>query len=75
VGLLPPLRLALIDDKPNHKDDNTMDPNACLADILESLSPSEDPDPKDVAEKLRNLADWIDRGGFMPLVEDFSLVE
>lgn len=39
-----------------------MDPNACLREILEAVADGD----REVAEKLRDLADWIESGGFMP---------
>lgn len=45
-----------------------MDPTAALALILEGLEPCEDKDwaPGETVEALRNLADWLERGGFRP---------
>ena len=51
-----------------------MDPTATLQDILAMLADfdaSADPDEctyarADIAERLRNLADWIEKGGCMP---------
>lgn len=51
-----------------------MDPQACLWEILDSLEDArrwiaDDPAEREIiTEKLRALADWIDRGGFLPNV-------
>lgn len=45
-----------------------MDPVACwldIIDLLENGSPDEEADRGDLAYYLRNLADWIDKGGFI----------
>lgn len=46
-----------------------MDPNACLARILESLEDLRDGNEDardDAVEALRDLAEWLARGGFPP---------
>lgn len=48
-----------------------MDPTACLTEALEALDAiGDDPGERQTAiERLRGLADWLERGGFPPLVE------
>lgn len=47
-----------------------MDPDKCWEEILEllaGLQKEEDEDDRDeLVEHLRNLADWIGKGGFVP---------
>lgn len=45
-----------------------MDPNTALVEALKSLlDPANDPDNRNAAsEHLRDLADWLDNGGFAP---------
>lgn len=43
-----------------------MDPNTTLRDILSSLAEG---DGTEAAERLRDLADWLDSGGFCPAVD------
>lgn len=46
-----------------------MDPNICLIETLEALSALKngDEDMREVAvERLRALAQWLERGGFAP---------
>ena len=45
-----------------------MDPNATLSEILNHFLTGEDPER--AAELLRALADWIDKGGVMPDIND-----
>lgn len=40
-----------------------MDPNACFAELLESL---ESLDLETAAERLADLSEWMGRGGFAP---------
>ena len=42
-----------------------MDPDACLQIIDEELE-NEDPDQEVIAQHIRDLKDWILRGGFQP---------
>lgn len=42
-----------------------MDPNACLIRILEAMW---DDDREEVICGLEDLAEWLDKGGFMPTV-------
>jgi hypothetical protein len=50
-----------------------MDPDTCLFEILKSLSdhynhkPSDE--PEDIADRMRDLADWIEKGGWLPKVQ------
>lgn len=49
-----------------------MDPDACWAGIVAALS-SRVTDPVDrdlLVADLRNLADWISRGGYLPKVPE-----
>jgi hypothetical protein len=44
-----------------------MDPQACLVEILQNFSPAgTEKDREDTIEKLRALADWLEKGGFFP---------
>lgn len=47
-----------------------MDPNACWAAIVAAISnpDREEVDREQLAEDLRNLAEWIARGGVLPNV-------
>lgn len=42
-----------------------MDPNACLVAFLDACAES---DRESALELLENFTDWIDAGGFLPLV-------
>jgi len=42
-----------------------MDPTTSLSEILITLS-TPDIDPRSVVFHLRDLADWLDKGGFVP---------
>ena len=47
-----------------------MDPQQTLYNLLHELTQPE-PDRDQVAELLESLAQWIDRGGFLPIVQPF----
>ena len=51
-----------------------MDPTKCLTEILEELSQMNERSPlfdlMETAYSLRTLAQWIDRGGFPPDVDE-----
>jgi len=60
----------------SRKGGNRMDPLACLASILDGIGSLQagkewnqgTGDREEIADRLRALADWIDRGGFLPAV-------
>ena len=43
-----------------------MDPQTCLFELLEAI---EGGDSEAAAEHCENLAEWINKGGFLPTVE------
>jgi hypothetical protein len=50
-----------------------MDPNQCLLDILDQLSAGSF-DRSETVENLRNLATWLEAGGFCPLISNQSKI-
>jgi len=51
-----------------------MDPTACLTNLLDELLESE-PDRDRIVELLHALKGWIERGGFLPKMNDHYLLE
>lgn len=49
---------------------STMDPRTVLTDLLNQLS-EDDPDRDEICESLRNLHNWIKKGGFVPQVSSY----
>jgi len=47
-----------------------MDPNACWAEIIAAISnpDREEVDRDGLAQSLRDLADWVEKGGALPNV-------
>lgn len=45
-----------------------MDPEQCLSEILALLLTKFEEDRDDIVERLRALADWLEKDGFMPSV-------
>lgn len=60
------------DNTSSHKGENNMDPNACFRRLMDAMA---DNDREEYQAAFADLATWLEKGGFAPIVSTLGTVQ